>query len=215
MKTILVYDTETSGLPDWKKPSEDPCQPHITQLAAQLCDESNGDILASLNVMIQPAGWTIPAELEQLTGITTEKATAFGVSINLALGMFMDLWERADLRVAHNESFDMRMVRIELKRDGGMGDGVADRWKAGEAFCTANSCTKILNLPPTPKMIAAGFNKPKLPNLTEAYRFFTGKELAGAHNAAVDLMACKAVYFGIRSFHETGTGSSVETAGVA
>jgi DNA polymerase-3 subunit epsilon len=211
---MLVYDTETTGLPDWNKPSEDHGQPHITQIAAQLCDESAGDILASLNVMIKPAGWVIPAELEKLTGITTDKATAYGVPLNSALAMFVELWMRCDIRVAHNESFDARMFRIEFSRDDLGDDDLRDRWKAGAGFCTASSCTKILNLPPTARMIAAGFNKPKLPNLTEAYRHFTGKELVGAHNAAVDLMACKAVYFGIKSHHQNGVAPS-DTEGVA
>ena len=201
MAIVLVYDTETTGLPIWEAPSEDPAQPHITQIAAQLFDEDKPtDILGSINLLIQPEGWTILADLEQLTGITTEKAERFGVPLDAALSIFLDLWERCDLRVAHNESFDARMLRIELHRENLADSTLNDRWKAGKAFCTANSCTKILNLPPTEKMIRAGFKKPKLPNLGEAYRFFTGKELVNAHNAAVDLMACKAVYAGIRKY---------------
>jgi DNA polymerase III subunit epsilon len=36
------------------------------------------------------------------------------------------------------------------------------------------------------------------PNLGEAYRHFTGTDLAGAHDAAVDVAACKAVYLALR-----------------
>ena len=45
---------------------------------------------------------------------------------------------------------------------------------------------------------AAGRNHPKTPNLGEAYRFFTGCELQGAHSALVDVDACLAVYWAIR-----------------
>lgn len=70
--------------------------------------------------------------------------------------------------------------------------------KAAPAFCTQGKSTKIINLPPTEKMLAAGRKHAKSPNLAEAYEFFTGKKLEGAHNAAVDLAACKAVYYGIK-----------------
>ncbi|MEM5405806.1 3'-5' exonuclease [Paraburkholderia unamae] len=198
MKPILFYDTETTGLPLWSEPSEHPDQPRITQLAAELCDVDSGRVLAFMDLLIKPDGWTIPAELEQLTGITNELAQDFGVPIVAALDLFLDLWERAELRVGHNETFDMRMLRIEIMRST-YGHDFADRWKAAPAFCTQGNSVKIINLPPTEKMIRAGRNHAKSPNLGEAFEFFTGKKLEGAHNAAIDLAACKAVYFGIEA----------------
>lgn len=197
MKTILIYDSETTGLPIWNKPSEDPGQPRITQLAAELCDEETGETLSAINFIIKPDGWTIPEELQELTGITQEKAERFGVPMTLVLPAFLGMWRQANVhRVAHNEGFDMRMVRIELMRSP-FGE-LADEWKAAPVFCTQAGCTNILNLPPTERMLAAGRHHPKSPNLAEAYNYFTGEDLEGAHNAANDIMACKAVYFGIK-----------------
>lgn len=197
MKPILFYDTETNGLPLWREPSDHPGQPHITQLAAELFDADSGRTLAFMDFMITPEDWKIPAELEQLTGITNELAQRFGQSIWSALNTFMWMWSEAELRVAHNESFDQRMIRIEAARLLSENHGFHEEWKAGAVFCTQANSVAILNLPPTARMLAAGFKKPKSPNLGEAYEFFTGKKLEGAHNAAVDLAACKAVYFGI------------------
>lgn len=199
MKPILFYDTETNGLPLWSEGSEHPDQPHITQLAAELCDVDTGRVLAFMDVLIRPDGWTIPAELEQLTGITNELAQRFGISIYEAMPFFTRMWTDAELRCAHNESFDARMVRIEGMRTLGSEHGFHEEWKAAPAFCTQANSTNILNLPPTARMVAAGRNHAKSPNLGEAYEFFTGQKLEGAHNAAVDLDACKAVYFGIQS----------------
>lgn len=198
MNTAIFYDTETTGVPVWSMPSEDPSQPHITQIAAELCDESNGNVLAAMDVLVRPDGWIIPAEIEELTGITTERALAEGVPLTDALGQFVSLWRRAVIRVGHNESFDARMVRIEHCRELDADDPFHEEWKSAPAFCTQGKSTKIVNLPPTAKMLAAGRKNAKSPNLAEAYEFFTGKKLEGAHNAAVDLMGCKAVYYGIK-----------------
>lgn len=197
MKPILFYDTETNGLPLWNQPSEHPAQPRITQLAAELIDADTGNTLAFMNMMIRPEGWTIPEELEKLTGITNALAARFGHQIDSAIDMFVTMWSEAEIRVAHNESFDARMIRIEAMRCYREDHGLHEDWKNGTVFCTQSNSTSILNLPPTAKMVAAGRNHAKSPNLGEAYEFFTGKKLEGAHNAAVDLAACKAVYFGI------------------
>lgn len=198
MELILFYDTETNGVPQWNLPSEDPSQPHITQLAAELCDERSGNTIASMDVLIKPTDWTIPSELEELTGITTARAHAEGIPIVDALRQFTDLWRRCTTRAAHNESFDARMLRIEYFRELEIDDPFHDEWKSGPAFCTQGRSTKIINLPPTAKMLAAGRKHAKSPNLAEAYEFFTGKKLEGAHNAAVDLSACRDVYYGIK-----------------
>jgi DNA polymerase-3 subunit epsilon len=58
--------------------------------------------------------------------------------------------------------------------------------------------TPICNLPPTAKMIAARRNHPKTPNLGEAFEFFTGEKLEGAHSALVDVDACMRIYFALK-----------------
>lgn len=208
MKPVLAYDSETTGLPNWSAPSEDPSQPRITQLCAELFDDDTGEVYAHMNTLIKPEGWVIPPELEELTGVTTAKCEAVGAPMADVLMHFTSMWLRAGIRIGHNESFDMRMVRIEIMRHHYLAtaekDGVtfADFWKQGVAYCTQGNSTKIVNLPPTPKMIAAKRNHAKSPNLAEAYEFFTGKKLDGAHNASVDVAGCKAVYFGIRQHQQ-------------
>lgn len=208
MKAI-VYDTETTGLPIWGSPSEDPAQPRVTQLCAELIDLDTRKVLSAMHTIIKPDGWTIPPEVAELTGITTELALAIGIPMAAVLPAFIHMWMRAGERIGHNESFDMRMIRIELMRDPIFKDMThptpsgeipfADFWKGGQAFCTQAQSQKIVNLPPTEKMKAARRNGPKPPNLGEAYLHFTGTPLDGAHDATVDVFACKTVYFGIRA----------------
>lgn len=205
MKTILIYDWETNGLPEWSLPSEHPSQPHGTQLAAELCVEETGETLASMSTLIRPDGWTIPEDLQKLTGITMERAMDEGRPADAVLREFLAMWKESDQRVAHNESFDMRITRIQIMRHAffsgeTVGDLMfADYWKTAPAYCTQGNSVKIINLPPTPKMVAARRKGPKSPNLGEAYKFFTGQDLVGAHDAKVDIMACKAVYYGIKA----------------
>lgn len=193
--TAIVYDTETTGLPDFKARSYLPHQPHLVQLGAVVVDLTTREVLQTLDVMIRPDGWEIPDEVAKIHGITTEKAAALGVPEALALEMFLQLWDRAGggrTRIAHNEQFDARIIRIACAR---YQPDIADHWKAGTAKCTAKLSSPIVNLPPTEAMRATGRNFPKTPKLSEAYEHFMGKPLVGAHNAMVDVLACRDVYF--------------------
>lgn len=195
MNTAVFYDTETTGLPLWHDPSEDPRQPHIVQLAALLIDLDTRRPLASLDVMVRPEGWTIPADVAEIHGITTEMAADLGVPESLAVEMLLDLC-RNRTRVAHNESFDQRIVRIASKRF--FDEPTCEEWAAGRVECTARLATPIMALPPTEKMRRAGFTKPKTPNLSEAVRFFLGREHNNAHTALADVQGCADVWFAIR-----------------
>lgn len=199
MNTALFFDTETTGLPLFKEPSEHPGQPHIVQLGAALVDLDTWKVLATLDVICKPDGWTIPADVAVIHGITTEHALDVGVSESMAVGMLLELWNESKprTRIAHNTQFDDRIVRIALMRH--EDEPLADRWKAGPTECTQLLATPIMNLPPTPKMRAAGFNKPKSANLREAYQFFTGQELKNAHSAMADVRGCMAVYRAIKA----------------
>ncbi|MBI5255397.1 MAG: 3'-5' exonuclease [Burkholderiales bacterium] len=201
MKPALFYDTETTGLPLFSEPSEDPRQPHIVQLAACLIDIDTRTMIAGMDVIVRPDGWTIPDEVAQIHGITTEKAIDLGVGENVALSLFLDLWGSAAFRVGHNESFD---ARIAMKRhlpyamSDEQANALADTWKAGSAECTARLATPICALPPTEKMKAARRFHSKTPNLQEAFRHFFGREFEDSHSANADVQACIAVYFAIK-----------------
>ena len=195
MNLKLFFDTETTGLPDFKAPSESAHQPHIVQLAALLVDMDTRETIQSMDVICRPDGWTIPDEVAAVHGITTEHAAEVGIPEHLAVSMFMELWA-GRARVAHNEQFDARIVRIALMRF--HSEEAADIWKSGPTECTARLATPICALPPTEKMKAVGRFHHKTPNLGEAYRHSTGKGLENAHSAMADVMACRDVYFAIK-----------------
>jgi len=193
----LFYDTETTGLPLFREPSEDPRQPHIVQLAAALVDLQTRAIVASIDVTIRPDGWTIPDEVAAIHGITTEMASDVGVPEEDAVIMLLEMWGGRRQLVAHNEQFDRRITRIALHR---YLTTHLDDWQNATAECTATLATPIMKLPPTPKMLAAGFNKHKTPNLGEAHQFFLERPLVNAHSAMADVQGCIDVYFAIKDW---------------
>lgn len=200
---ILAFDTETTGLPREDLPLEDPAQPHLVQLAALLI-EDDGTERASINLLIQPDGWSIPDDVAVIHGITNEIAARCGVSEAFALAAWDRLCRRCDLLVAHQIEFDWTLVRIANART-----GACKRDLDAEApwmFCTMQAASGIVNLPPTSKMLWAGYDKPKAPKLAECYQFFFNETLGGAHDALVDVRACARVYFHLKAAGDCANG---------
>lgn len=193
---ICVFDTETTGFPDWKQPSEAEHQPHIVDICAQLYTP-DGELVDSFEAMIKPDGWVIPDEVAAIHGITTEMAMAEGIPETEALLGFLGVWRQAGMRVAHNCSFDDRILRIGLMRF--FDESTADAFKLGPNYCTAINAKPICQLPPTERMKQTSFrNQFKTPNLAEALMLLTGEELINAHRARVDTEACAKVYFALQ-----------------
>lgn len=187
---ILFFDTETTGFPRSNLPPEHPSQPHLVQLAALLADD-DGTERGVFSVVIKPDGWTIPDEAESVHGIDTATAERVGIPLKHAVSGFMGMFQVANLLVAHNIDFDRRIMGYALAR-------CKATWGGIDTFCTMAASTPIVNLPPTDRMVAAGYTKPKSPKLGEAYQHFFGRELEGAHDALVDVRACRDVFFELR-----------------
>lgn len=181
MNTVLIYDTETTGIPDWKIPSDDPTQPHLVQLAAILCNVDTKEIIQSIDLIIKPDGWTIPEEVTAIHGISTEKALEVGVSEKFAVEALLQIRAGAD-RVAFNKTFDQRIIRIAMKRY--FDEKTMDEWAIkDDHHCAMRMAQKVVG--------------GKYPTLAEAYKHLTGEDLENAHSAMADTLACMKVYFSI------------------
>ena len=92
----LFFDTETTGLPkNWKAPVTDIQNwPRLVQLAYLLYDQQ-GNKISGGDFIIQPDGFTIPAEAAAIHGISTEKANREGVALMTVLQDFQTLINRA------------------------------------------------------------------------------------------------------------------------
>lgn len=174
---ILFYDTETTGLINFKRRSHDPSQPHLVQLAALLMD-NDGREIQSLNFIIEPDGYEIPKEASDIHGITTEYAKEFGVPLGDAVRPFMSLAGKATRMVGHNIAFDKRVLKIARSRL----PYIKFPEIEAEDFCTMHKSRKPVGLG-------------KVPKLMEAYESFFGEKFIGAHGAMDDTRACARVYY--------------------
>ncbi|MFZ4399542.1 MAG: exonuclease domain-containing protein [Bacteroidales bacterium] len=173
----LFFDTETTGLPrNWKAPVSDLSNwPRMVQLA-YLYFDINGKIIENGDYIIKPEGFIIPAEASRIHGITTERAMLEGKPLLNVLQNFISLIDEAMVLVAHNMSFDEKILGAEFLRSK-MQNNIPDKKK----ICTMQSSTDFCAI--------SGPYGYKWPKLSELHfkLFKTGFE--EAHNAAADIQA--------------------------
>jgi DNA polymerase-3 subunit epsilon len=191
---LVTFDTETTGLPNFKAPHDHPSQPDIVQLAAVMHDENRREV-GCINLIIN-TGKSIPDEAANVHGITSEMAARYGCPSVEALKMFDRFISKAKEIVAHNISFDLKLLKTAYARAGMM--HAYQKLQVMPQTCTMQLSTPIVNLPPTPKMRAAGFNNPKAPRLEECVKHFFNEDLEGAHDALIDVRACARVYYHLK-----------------
>ncbi len=178
-RILLPYDTETTGIPFWKEQSELEKQPHLVQLAAQRVNAHTREVEAELNHIIKPNGWIIPQECIDIHGITNEKAHDVGVPESEVVAEFLEFRLGVDYRIAFNQTFDERIIRIALKR---YFPAAADDFKPERRFDPMWAFRKLVQYP-------------KMPKLVEAYVEFFGQEFEDQHTAMGDVKAMMKVYW--------------------
>lgn len=194
---VLFFDTETTGLPDNKQPTNLDVQPHIVQMAALLCSD-DGEIKAEMCLMVQPQGFTVPSKAADIHGITTHMAMQYGMSLRGVMTLFNRMLTRSQMVVAHNLKFDKFLIECSARRAGfDVGE-----FAFPEEYCTMERATNIVKLPPSERMKAVGMTGHKSPSLKEAYGHFYGRENQGAHNAMADVRACREIYLAIQQHQQ-------------
>lgn len=186
---IIIFDTETSGLPkNWGAPTSDADNwPRMVQIAWQHYSD-DGRKLAEHCYIIKPEGYEIPAEVAAIHRITTERAMSEGLPLEYVLGMFSHSMLVTDTLVAHNISFDEKILGAELMR-AGMKE-THDVLFEKKRVCTMHGSTAFCAIPST-----RGHKWPKLVELHEKL-FGTGFE--GAHDAMADVEALSRCYFELK-----------------
>lgn len=177
---ILIFDTETTGMADFKGALISLQQPRLVQLGAILMDDKY-IIHGELNLIIRPEGYTIPVEASNIHGITTEIALQYGIDEKGAIQLFNTFADKCDLLVAHNINYDDIVIANANNRHG------VEKLNTPQ-FCTMEHMTNICKLP------GKWAGKFKWPTLQEAHKYCFGKVFEGAHDAMADVRACMEVY---------------------
>jgi len=179
----LFFDTETTGLPrNWKAPIEDLNNwPRMIQLAWFVYNEK-GEKIDSKDYIIKPEDFGIPAESSEIHGITTERALAEGNDLTYVLAVFNDFISRADQLVAHNMSFDEKIVGAEFLRK-----KIKSKLFSKERVCTMTSSKEYCAIP--------GRYGYKWPTLSELHIRLFGKDFENAHDAYSDINATAACFW--------------------
>lgn len=189
--SIIVFDTETTGVPhDYKKSVYDEAGnwPDLVSIS-WIVYRPTGAIFKKASHIIRPDGWTVPKESTAIHGITHAHASADGDELHTVLGTFaLDLLT-CKLLVAHNMNFDINVVRNALY------------WRLHldpqqilnmPKFCTMMKSTAELKLPaknPNSKSF-------KWPGLDELYRdTFYSEPPSGAHESMRDAEVCGLCYW--------------------
>lgn len=184
---LFFFDTETTGLPrDWQAPlSVLDNWPRMVQVAWLLCDMA-GNELAHAAHTILPQGYVIPADAARVHGITTERALAEGIPLPKALDEMQPHLAAADFLVAHNISFDEKILAAEFLRL-----QRPDPLQNKPRRCTMKESTPYCAIP--------GRYGYKYPNLNELHRKLFNRSFVGAHDALADVRACKAAFYELRT----------------
>lgn len=182
----LIFDTETTGLPlNWRAPISDLNNwPRLVQIAWLQYDNLEQQI-SNRSYIIKPQGFTIPYDSAKIHGISTERANKEGVVLGEILDEFSKVIDRSSFLIAHNMSFDEKIVGAEFLRE-----NIENRLFQISRICTMESSTDFCQIPSS-----QGYKWPKLSELH--FKLFQGN-FDEAHNATIDVAACAKCFFELK-----------------
>ncbi len=182
----LIFDTETTGLPKrWNAPVSDVDNwPRIVQIAWQLHDNM-GNLITHHSELIQPDGFDIPYESEQIHGISTALAEERGVPLKEILLQFNEVLSQAEFIVGQNVGFDVNVLGSEFYRL-----NIPTDLATLPVLDTCTETTASLC-----KIPGGRGGKFKFPTLTELYEHLFHERFGEAHNASADVEATARCFF--------------------
>ena len=194
---IVFVDVETTGLPDRdsygnyvtprKKAAYDNAR--LLSLSYMITDYTGNSIMDPKELFVKPYGFTIPEEISELTGITTENANERGRHLNSVVTEFeIDIRKHAvTYFISHNVEFDKKIVMNSALRRHWIKDSLLLHMEDEMRY----KCTS--------KLIKSKLGR--YMELSEAVKDILKEEPAGLHTALQDMKYCKKLYFYLEEYH--------------
>ena len=190
---VLVFDTETTGLPIGRNPSirETKKWPHIVQLSCILFDTDTNEIIRSYDTVVKvPDNIKISEESISLHGISRDISNTRGLPVKDVLKEFNQMLIASDKVIGHNISFDKRVVMVESIRLYISQYFTIDGARKPE-YCTMKNSVDICKIE---KVGKDGDKYFKYPSLTELHDKLFQKTPKNVHNSMVDILVCLRCY---------------------
>jgi DNA polymerase III subunit epsilon len=191
---VLVFDTETTGLPFPRNPSimETNKWPYIVQLSYLFFDISQNQLIRIADNIIKiPEEVAISQESIAIHGITRERVRAEGINIQEALRDFNVYLRNADMIVGHNIAFDKRMIMVESIRNNIHHNFTINNRRKVE-YCTMKNSVELCKIPfENPKRARSDY---KYPKLSELYYHLFKVQANNLHNSMADVLICFRAY---------------------
>src|SRR5947207_1314524 len=173
---FIVFDTETTSIPDWSAPNPGMSRARIIQFACILLTPDFDECASFYSIIKLPPEVEIHPKAFEQHGISFEYSQKYVIPIESALSIFDEFAKHADFVVAHNLKFDTYLLSTEMMITGRPLYNISN---GSAGICTMLASTKICNLTQVS-------GKPKWPKLKEAAKILLGVDMINSHDALYD-----------------------------
>jgi len=190
---VIVFDTETTGLipKNGSVYNKKTKNPYIVQLSWLIFDTAKNELDGTYDYIIKlPDEITIPKEASDIHKITNKIMREKGLDIGFVLSKFYNDLIKCNMLIAHNITFDKKMLMIEFYRNG---YGRHFQKNKYNEYCTMIMGTPICNK----TMISKFTGKPfvRYCKLIELHQELFNETPNNLHNSLIDILVCFRCYY--------------------
>ena len=184
VNTILVFDTETTGLlPKNISKVDIKNLPYVVQMSWVIFDLELKKVIKTQDYIVKVDSHISNFEIHGINDLISQEK---GVEIGRVMKEFFCDLNEIDLLVAHNFNFDSSMIEIELLR---LKRNLEIKWLyKKDYYCTMMATVQFCELE------SKFYGTYKWPKLCELYELMWGYQFENQHNSLADVNATLRCY---------------------
>lgn len=191
---LIVFDTETTGLipKNSNLYSKKSNNPYIVQLSWLVFDTIKNKLDGTYDYIVKlPDGVTIPKEASDIHKITNKIMKEKGHDIGDVLSKFYKDLIQCNMLIAHNITFDKKMLSIEFYRNGYGKHFIKNKYNE---YCTMTMGTPICNIR-VPSKWKKNETYVRYCKLIELHQKLFNETPNNLHNSLIDILICFRCYY--------------------